>query len=103
MDELGVEIDVSPDEVLIQNIVVKGDFGVELDLDVLSIGLGLERCEYEPEQFPGIIFRSEHGATVLIFRTGNYLITGAKSYANALQVAVDVNEELRSLGIDPSV
>lgn len=100
LDELGVNIDVSPSEILIQNIVVKGNFAVELDLDVLSVGIGLERCEYEPEQFPGVIFRSEHGATVLIFRTGKYLITGAKSYANALQVAADVKEELRSLGID---
>jgi len=98
--QLGVEIDVSPDEILIQNIVLRGDLGVELDLDVLSIGIGLERCEYEPEQFPGIIFRSEHGATVLIFRTGKYLITGTKSYANALQVALTMTEELRSLGID---
>lgn len=103
MEKLGISIDVSPDDVLIQNIVVKGDFGVELDLNVLSVGLGLERCEYEPEQFPGLIFRSERGATVLIFRTGSYLINGAKSYASALQVAFDVYDELQSLGIDVSI
>lgn len=100
LSELGIEIDISTDEVLIQNIVISGDFNVELDLDMLSIGIGLEDCEYEPEQFPGIIFRTERGPTVLIFRTGKYLITGAKSYANAFQVAVDVNEKLQSFGIE---
>ncbi len=99
MDTLGVEIKISPDEILVQNIVINGDLGVELDLDVLSIGIGLERCEYEPEQFPGIIFRNELGATVLIFRTGKFVITGSKSYAHAYQVASDLYEELQSLGI----
>jgi len=103
MNELGVEFDVSPDEILIQNIVATGDLNLELDLDVLSVGLGLERCEYEPEKFPGVVFRSERGATVLIFRTGKFLITGSKSYANVLQVASDLYEELRSLGIDVSL
>lgn len=98
--DLGIDIDVSPDDILIQNIVANGDLGVELELDVLSVGLGLERCEYEPEQFPGVIFRNKRGATVLIFRTGKFLITGAKSYAKVLQVAVDLYEELQSLGIE---
>lgn len=102
MEDLGIEIKVSPDEILIQNIVIKGDLELGLDLDVLSIGIGLERCEYEPEQFPGIIFRNERGATVLIFRTGKFLVTGSKSYANALRVASDLYEELQSLGIDVS-
>lgn len=100
LDKLGIRIDFSPDEILIQNIVISGDFHTELDLDMLSVGIGLENCEYEPEQFPGMIFRSERGPTVLIFRTGKYLIAGAKSYANAFQVAVDINEKLQSLGIE---
>lgn len=102
MDDLGIEIKVTPDQILVQNIVIKGDLELELDLDILSVGLGLERCEYEPEQFPGVIFRSEHGATVLIFRTGKFLITGAKSYANALQVASYLHDELDALGVEIS-
>lgn len=102
LNDLGIETEASPEEILIQNIVMKGDLELELDLDILSIGIGLERCEYEPEQFPGIIFRNERGATVLIFRTGKFLITGSKSYANALQVASDLYEELQSLGIEVS-
>lgn len=100
LDKLGIEVDSSPDDILIQNIVLKGDFCIELDLDVLSVGIGLENCEYNPEKFPGIIFRNKRGATVLVFRTGKYLITGAKSYASAFQVAVDIHRKLQSLGIN---
>ncbi|WP_394743085.1 hypothetical protein [Natronococcus roseus] len=103
MGTLGVEIETSVDTILIQNIVTKGDLKVELDLDVLSIGIGLERCEYDPERFPGVICRTERNATVLIFRTGKFLITGSKSYANTCQVASDLYEELQSLGIDVSL
>lgn len=100
LEDLKIDVGVEPNEILIQNIVLKGDLEVELDLDVLAVGLGLERCEYDPEQFPGIIFRNELGPTVLIFRTGKFLITGSKSYANALQVRFDLYSELESLGID---
>ena len=97
---LGIEISISPNKILIQNVVVKGDLHIELDLEMLSVGIGLEKCEYNPEQFPGVIYRSERGPTILIFRTGKYLITGAKSYANTLQVAIDMNQELQGIGID---
>ena len=102
LDNLDIEIKMSPEDVLIQNIVIKGDLQRELDLDILSIGIGLERCEYEPEQFSGIIFRHERGATVLIFRTGKFLIMGSKSYADSLQMAFDLYEEFQSLGVEIS-
>jgi len=35
----------------VQNYVCTEDLGQTLDLNALSIGLGLERTEYEPEQF----------------------------------------------------
>jgi transcription initiation factor TFIID TATA-box-binding protein len=100
LSELGIEVSADPEEIRIQNIVAKGDLEVELDLDVLAVGIGLGRCEYEPEQFPGVVFRDEHGATVLIFRTGKYLITGAKTYATVSRVSSGLHEELRSLGIE---
>lgn len=98
--ELGIEISISPDKILIQNVVVKGDLHIELDLEMLAVGIGLERCEYNPEKFPGIIYRSERGPTILLFRTGKYLITGAKSYANTLQVAIELNKELQTIGVE---
>jgi len=98
--ELGMDIKVELENILIQNIVVKGDLKKELDLDVLSVGIGLERCEYEPEQFPGIIFRAENESTILIFRTGSYLINGCKSYAQVLESDNYLVSELEKIGVD---
>lgn len=65
------------DEFEIKNLVVTADLEKELNLDSLAIGIGLEQTEYEPEQFPGLIYRSDH-STMLIFATGKIVITGIK-------------------------
>ena len=49
-----------------------------MNLNALSIGLGLEAVEYEPEQFPGLIYRPpDFPAVLLVFANGNAVITGA--------------------------
>lgn len=63
----------------IQNVVCTETLGEDVNLSALSIGLGLEFTEYEPEQFPGLIYRpSGIGAVLLVFANGNVVITGAK-------------------------
>jgi transcription initiation factor TFIID TATA-box-binding protein len=99
VSSLDLDIKASPEDILIQNVVVKGGLELELDLDTLCIGLGLERCEYDPDTLPGIVFRGDHDATVLIFRTGKFIVTGSKSYMNAVQVTEELYNDLRSLGI----
>ena len=48
--------------------------------DLQSIALGLDGAEYEPEQFPGLIYRlSEPKTAILLFRSGKVVCTGAKS------------------------
>ena len=62
----------------VQNIVGSADLDQELDLSELLLALGLEEAEYNPEQFPGIIYRDqENNCVTLIFRTGKVVITGA--------------------------
>lgn len=99
LDEMGVQVE-QVGEATVQNLVVKGNFNFELNLDTLAIGIGLERCEYEPEQFPGLIFRTDRGSTILIFRTGAYLIMGVTSYDEALQEFFELGDEFESLGIE---
>lgn len=49
----------------------------KLNLETLAIHLGLEYTEYEPEQFPGLVYRSpEVEATLLIFSSGKVLVVG---------------------------
>lgn len=94
LEHIGVELSKQPGDVTVQNIVVKGGFQLEFDLDTLAIEIGLERCEYEPEQFPGLIFRTDRGSTILIFRTGAYLIMGLTSYDEVLEEFFDLHNEL---------
>ena len=48
-----------------------------LNLETLAVHLGLEHTEYEPEQFPGLVYRfPDSEATLLIFSSGKVLIVG---------------------------
>ncbi|MCU4927095.1 transcription factor [Halobacteria archaeon AArc-dxtr1] len=53
------------------------DLDREVNLEVLVIALGLEKTEYEPEQFPGLIYRpTQFEVTLLIFASGKVIIGG---------------------------
>jgi transcription initiation factor TFIID TATA-box-binding protein len=62
----------------IQNLVCTAELGESLNLNALAIGLGLESTEYEPEQFPGLIYRPPGAdSVVLLFASGRVVITGS--------------------------
>ncbi|MBE3122298.1 MAG: TATA-box-binding protein, partial [Thermoplasmata archaeon] len=42
-------------EIKVQNIVASTTFAEKLDLDVIA--QSFEDAEYEPEQFPGLVYR----------------------------------------------
>jgi len=59
------------------NIVASASLGGKVDLEMVSVTL--EKAMYEPEQFPGLIYRMDKPKVViLIFASGNLVITGAK-------------------------
>jgi transcription initiation factor TFIID TATA-box-binding protein len=96
-----LDIDV-PDEpnVAVQNIVSSGDLGTDLNLNAIAIGLGLANVEYEPEQFPGLVYRLEdHDVVLLLFGSGKVVITGGKEPDEAHQALDAVREELDALGL----
>jgi transcription initiation factor TFIID TATA-box-binding protein len=65
--------------ITIQNVVAVCDLGAGIDLVNIARSLGLERIEYEPEQFPGLVYRLEDPKAVcLLFGTGKMVLTGAK-------------------------
>ena len=102
LNDLGITINNSSDDITVQNIVANFDFQREFDLAALSIGLGIEKTEYEPEQFPGVIYRSSQNAAILIFNSGKCVITGAKSYLEVFEVLNEVHNDLESIGVDLS-
>ena len=74
--EHGIEIKGKP-QIQIQNIVASANLHVAIDLE--KAAFILHRSMYEPEQFPGLIYRMDKPRVVLlIFSSGKMVITGAK-------------------------
>jgi transcription initiation factor TFIID TATA-box-binding protein len=64
-------------EIKVQNIVASASLGGKIDLEKSAFTLG--RTMYEPEQFPGLIYRmSEPKVVILLFASGKLVCTGAK-------------------------
>ena len=85
-------------EVRVENIVASTSFAEKLDLDMIA--QSLEEAEYEPEQFPGLVYRiKEPKVAMLLFGSGKIVCTGAKKVSD-VSVAVDkLSKELSSLGL----
>jgi len=77
LEKINVKIKDFP-EVNIQNIVASGSIGMDLNLNTLA--MRLENTEYEPEQFPGLVYKlAGTNATFLLFSNGKIVCTGTKS------------------------
>jgi len=75
--KIGIDITIKP-KISVQNIVASGSIGMDLNLNVLA--MKLENTEYEPEQFPGLVYKlDEAKATFLLFSNGKIVCTGTKS------------------------
>ena len=81
-------------------MVVSGDLGETLNLNAIAIGFGLEAVEYEPEQFPGLVYRLEEPAVVaLLFGSGKTVITGCKRFEEAEEATDVLVERLSDLSL----
>jgi len=77
--KIGVKITEKP-KVNVQNIVASGSVDLSLNLNLLT--LELENTEYEPEQFPGLVYKlAEPNATFLLFSNGKLVCTGTRNRA----------------------
>ena len=83
-------------------MVASSDLGYELNLNTVAITLGLERVEYEPEQFPGLVFRlDDPKVVILLFGSGKLVCAGAKVKDDAIRAVDNVASELRKNGLMP--
>ena len=72
-------------KIAIQNIVVSADLHAVIDLYALS--KEVKAVDYEPEQFPGAIFRiAEPKAVIILFKNGKMICTGTSTEANIKRV-----------------
>ena len=79
----------------VQNIVASGSIDMTLNLNLLA--LQLENTEYEPEQFPGLVYKLvEPTATFLLFSNGKLVCTGTK---NRQQLEESMRQLIRNVKV----
>ena len=79
----------------IENVVATGK--VNQSLDLTEIAAKFSHAEYEPDRFPGLVFRLASPKTsTLIFRTGNMVCTGSRAEDQANVALNKVVKKLRA-------
>ena len=96
LKKINIDIKIKP-KVTVQNIVASGAIGMDLNLNTLAVKL--PNTEYEPEQFPGLVYklRGTH-ATFLLFTNGKIVCTGTKTEEEvhkALDKLVDTLKKIK--------
>ncbi len=85
-------------EIQIQNIVASVGLGGNIDLEKATYSL--KRTMYEPEQFPGLIYRMDDPKVViLLFASGKLVCTGAKKEAEVHRAVTKLQETLEEKGL----
>ena len=85
--------------VKVENVVAFASLGKDIPLNRLIAKI--ENAEYEPEQFPGLVYRTlDPRAAALIFSSGKIVCTGAKSIEMAKIAMRKVVDRVRQTGID---
>ena len=80
-------------ELKIQNIVASANLAGLIDLERSAYSLG--RTMYEPEQFPGLIYRMDAPKVViLLFASGKLVCTGAKKEEDVYEAVTKLHETL---------
>jgi len=90
--KINVRVTIKP-KITVQNIVASGTINLKLNLNYLA--LKMENTEYEPEQFPGLVYKLiEPNATFLLFSNGKLVCTGTK---NKKQLDFSIDELLKNV------
>ncbi|QQG39202.1 MAG: TATA-box-binding protein [Candidatus Woesearchaeota archaeon] len=93
--KIKIKITVKP-EIKVQNMVASGDLGMDLNLNHLA--MALENTEYEPEQFPGLIYKLPNTrATFLLFSNGKIVCTGTRTEDKLKEALNKLVKNLKSM------
>lgn len=95
VDELmryGMEVNVTA--VKVNNIVLEGELDLQVGLESIIRMLDAGKASYEPEQFPGLVYK-DWGVSFLLFSSGKFIITGVKDERDIGLVAAKFEELIR--------
>jgi len=85
-------------KIRIENIVASASLGIEIPLE--KIVSKMEGMEYEPEQFPGLVYRIKTPkAAALIFSSGKIVCTGARSVEDVNKVFKKIRKVIEKSGV----
>jgi transcription initiation factor TFIID TATA-box-binding protein len=94
----GAKIAVANPVITVQNIVASGDLHTLIDLNMAAVVM--ESAMYEPEVFPGLIYRmADPKAVFLLFSTGKIVCTGAKSKEDVARAIGKLAGEVKEYGV----
>jgi len=93
-------IDLPKDfKVQVENIVASSKINAKLNLE--EIAFSLENAEYEPEQFPGLVYRiREPRVAFLLFSSGNIICTGAHNIEDINAALNKLKSKLEEIGVE---
>jgi transcription initiation factor TFIID TATA-box-binding protein len=95
MNRIGIKIPGNY-KVQLENIVASARLGRELNLDVIAFAL--ENTEYEPEQFPGLVYRMDGPkVTFLLFGSGKIICTGGRSIEDIKRAVSKIDKKLKTV------
>jgi len=93
--KINVKVTITP-KITVQNIVASGSINVNLNLNFLA--LELENTEYEPKQFPGLVYKlAEPNATFLLFSNGKLVCTGTKNRNQLEDSMKQLNKKIKEV------
>ena len=85
---------------IVSVVNVVSSASIDQKIDLVEITKKIPETEYNPEQFPGLVFRLTNPKTaILIFRTGKMVCTGAKSEELSIAAVNTVVQKLRKTKI----
>ncbi len=94
LETIEIQIPENP-EYRVVNMVVSANIGMKINLDLSS--MSLERTIYEPEVFPGMIYRMQDPVkcVFLVFTTGKFVITGLKNEEDIEKAVISFGKQMR--------
>jgi transcription initiation factor TFIID TATA-box-binding protein len=84
--------------IAITNMVCSYNLGKYINLNKIVVTLNVENIEYEPEQFPGLVYRiKDPKIVVLIFSSGKIILTGGKNLDDVKKGLEVLEQKLESI------
>jgi transcription initiation factor TFIID TATA-box-binding protein len=97
LKKVGIEPLKEP-KVAITNMVCSYNLGKYININKLTVTLNLENIEYEPEQFPGLVYRiKDPKIVVLIFSSGKIILTGGRNLEDVRKGLEILEQKLESV------